>query len=129
MTPAAAGGFFALASAITLVVTITLLRPGGPLDGVWRVKPAAHAQLLAIGPLAGLGFLGFSAVAAATSLGCFQHRRWAWRLAIAVFVLNGLSDAARIPFGAVAEGVLGAAATGLIVWWLTRPGVRALFPR
>lgn len=129
VTPVATAGFFALASLITLAAGASLLAPGAGLDWMWRIKPAEHAQLLAMGPLAGLGFLGFSAVAAATSVGLIRRRRWAWRLAIAIFVLNGVSDAARIPFGAVAEGLLGVVITSLIVWWLTRPRVRALFTR
>jgi hypothetical protein len=127
VTPALTGGFFVLASVITLAAGASLLAPGRGLDWMWAAKPAGHAQLLAMEPWAGLGFLGFSAVAVATSAGCFQRRRWAWRLAIAVFLVNGLSDAARIPFGAVGEGVLGVVATSLIVWGLTRPRVRALF--
>ncbi|MGZ6004430.1 MAG: hypothetical protein ACXWK1_21225 [Caulobacteraceae bacterium] len=129
ITPTAVGVFFAAACVITLVTAITLLAPGGPLDIVWRIKPREHGQLLALSPLAGMGFLLFSAVSAATSLGALGRRQWAWRLALAVFVLNGLSDAARIAFGAWGEGLVGVAATGLIAWWLTRSRVQALFLR
>ena len=105
----------------------SLLTPGGPLDSVWRVKPAEHRQLLELGPAAGAAFLGLALVMGLASFGAFARRRWAWPLALAIFAANALGDAARIPSGAVAEGLVGIGVTAFILWWLTRPSVRALF--
>ena len=106
----------------------SLLSPG-PLDWIWRWKPAAHAQLLLLGPAAGAAFLGLALIMALASFGSLARRRWAWPLALAIFAANAVGDAARIPFGAVAEGLVGVAMTAAILWWLTRPAVRALFNR
>ena len=82
---------------------------------------------MGMGSLAGFGFCGLSVAMAAASIGCFARRRWGWDLALAIFVGNGLADAARIPLGAPSEGVLGVTVAAVIVGWLTRPRVRDLF--
>jgi hypothetical protein len=60
-------------------------------------------------------------------VGSFGQRRWAWWLAIATLSVNGLSDVARMAMGGVVEGLAGAAIAALILFWLTRPKVRAQF--
>ncbi|MEP6967010.1 MAG: hypothetical protein ABI906_02915 [Pseudomonadota bacterium] len=121
------GLFFALAMVLTAAAGASLLSPNGPLDVMWRLKPSEHAILLRMGPLVGIGFIGLSAAMMATSVGCFARRRWGWGLAVAIFVVNGLADAARVLGGAPVEGALGVTVATLIVWWLTRPRVRRLF--
>ena len=126
-TPAMLAGFFALAALICAAAGASLLDPGGPLAPMWRIKPDEYRQLLLLGPAAGIGFLALAAVMAAASLGTARRRRWGWRLACAIFAVNGLADAARIPLGAVIEGVIGLGAAGAILWWMTRPAIRAEF--
>ena len=96
---------------------------------MWRIKPAEHEQLLRLGPIVAVGMLGLSVVMGLTSLGAFTRRRWGWGLAVVVFLVNGLGDAARVLFGAPAGGLFGGLVTAVIIWWLTRPSVRALFDR
>jgi hypothetical protein len=105
----------------------SLLTPNGALDWIWRIKPDEHRQLLAMGPAVGAGFLVLALIMALASAGSFARRRWAWALALAIFTVNALGDAARIPSGALAEGLVGIAATAAILWWLARRPVRALF--
>jgi len=105
----------------------SLLMPDGPLDWIWRFKPEEHRRLLALGPAVGAFFLALALVMALASFGCFARRRWAWPLSLAIFAANAIGDAARIPSGALAEGLVGVGVTGAILWWLTRPRVRALF--
>ena len=127
LTPRLLGLFFAFATLMCGLAGATLLNPGGALDGIWQIKPDEHRQLLAMGPKVGLGFLALAFVMLLASIGTFRRRRWAWPLALAIFTVNALGDAARIPMGAAAEGLIGIAATGLILWWLTRPKVRGQF--
>jgi hypothetical protein len=127
VTPIAAGLFFAIATVLTAAAGVSLLTPNRALDIMWRIKPRDHETLLGMGPLVGFGFCGLSVVMAAASIGCFAKLRWGWDLAVAIFVVNGLADAARIPLGAPSEGVLGVTVAAVIVWWLTRPRVRGLF--
>lgn len=127
VTPIAAGLFFAMATVLTAAAGVSLLTPHGPLDVMWRIKPRDHETLLAMGPLVGFGFCGLSIAMAAASFGCFARLRWGWGLALAIFIVNGLADAARIPFGSPWEGIFGVTVVAVIVWWLTRPRVRDLF--
>ena len=127
LTPVILGIFFAAATGITAVVGISLLVPGSALDAIWRIKPEEHEQLLRMGSLVGVGFLGLAAFMAVTSVGALRRRRWAWRLAITIFGINGAGDAVRIAFGALAEGVLGVTVVVSIIFWLTRKRVRDMF--
>ena len=129
LTPVFLAGFFALAALICAVAGASLLDPEGPLSPMWRIKPDEYRQMLALGPFAGIGFLTLSTVMAAASVGTARRQRWGWRLGCAIFAVNGLADAARIPFGAVTEGMIGLVAASAILWWLARPAVRAEFAR
>jgi hypothetical protein len=128
-TPVVAGVFFAIATGITAATGISLLLPGSVLDAMWRVKPEEHEQLLSAGVPASVGFFGLSAIMAITSIGTFLRQRWGWRLAIIVFMINGIGDSIRAALGAAVEGVVGVSAVALILFWLTRPNVRATFDR
>lgn len=127
VTPYALAAFFAASTTLTLAAGTSLLTPGGPLDRIWAIKPAEHARLLAMGTWVGGGFLALSLAMAAAAFGMFMRRRWGHRLAAAIFLVNGLGDAARGLSGGLVEGVIGVAATAIILWWLTRPKVRRLF--
>jgi hypothetical protein len=129
LTPLLLGAFFGFATIMCLIAGVSLLTPSGPLDWIWSVKPGEHAQLLRLGPWVGIGFLLLAIVMASASIGSFARRHWARGLAIGIFIVNALGDAARIPFGAAAEGISGLAVTGVLIWWLTRPRIRALFDR
>ena len=128
-TPAILGVFLLFASAMAGVAAETLLEPGGPFDFVWRIKPEEHARLLAMGPLVGLGFSALSVAAAAIAVGVFQRRRWSWWAAVLGIAANGVGGALRGLSGGPLEGAIGVTVAGAIVWWLTRPRVRALFDR
>jgi len=129
VTPAVLGSFCLFAAAMAGLAAETLFDPGGPLDPVWRIKPAAHAQLLAMGAWVGVSFCALSLAAAVISVGVFQRRRWGWNAAVVGIVLNAAGDAARGLSGAWLEGLVGVSVTAAIVWWLARPRVRALFDR
>ena len=52
---------------------------------------------------------------------------WGWWLSIAIFVINGRSGAGQILIGHFLEGGIGVAAVGTILFYLSRPEVRATF--
>lgn len=56
-----------------------------------------------------MGFFVLALVMAAASTGSFLRRRWAWRLAIVIFIVNGLGDGVRTLSDAPMEGVFGVA--------------------
>jgi hypothetical protein len=64
---------------------------------------------------------------AATVWGCLYRKLWGWRMAIAIFAANGLGDTTTIITGRIWEGLIGVTVTVAIVFWLTRPQVKAAF--
>jgi len=72
-------------------------------------------------------FLMLAIVMVSASIGCFRRRIWGWWLAVAIFLVNGLGDVAQIFMGHFLEGGIGVAATGVILFYLSRPNVRGAF--
>jgi hypothetical protein len=130
MAPAIVGAFSLLAGAIAVAAGTTLIWPGSPVDVIWSIRnDDTHAQMVALGPAAGLGLWVVAAVALATAIGSFQQRRWAWWLAVAALAVNAVSDVARMAMGGVLEGAIGVVIAGAILFWLTRPGARGQWAR
>ena len=127
VTPVALGCFFTFATAMTGAVSITLFAPGGPLDAMWQIKPHEYEDLLLLRPVSSVGFAALCVAMAATAFGCFRRKRWGWTLAVALFAINALGDAAHGLSGAWLDGAIGVSIALLILWWLTRSRVRALF--
>ena len=94
---------------------------------IWLTKPEAHGDLMLLRPASTIGFLTLSAAMGFAAVGCMRRKLWGWTLAVAIFATNGLGNAIHAATGALAEGLLGVAITLAILWWLTRPNVRALF--
>lgn len=68
---------------------------------------------------------------AAAACGAWSRKTWGWRLAIAIFTVNGLGDLVQAFSGHTVEGILGVvvagAGAGALVYWLTLPRVKAAF--
>jgi uncharacterized membrane protein YccC len=75
----------------------------------------------------GPAFLMLAIVMVSASIGCFRRRIWGWWLAVAIFLVNGLSDVAQIFMGHFLDGGIGVAAAGVILFYLSRPHVRGAF--
>jgi hypothetical protein len=119
--------FFAFATCILLGVGMALLRPGSTPEVIWRLYPTRRALLMPYRMWLGPGFQVLAIVMISASIGCFRRRIWGWWLAVTIFVINGLSDAGQILIGHFLEGAIGVAAAGAILFYLSRPNVRAIF--
>jgi hypothetical protein len=119
--------FFAIATCILLGVGMALLRPGSLLEIIWKLYPARRSLLMPYRMWLGPGFLTLAIVMVSASIGCFRRRNWGWWLAVAIFSINGLSDAGQILIGHFLEGGIGVAAAGAILFYLSRPKVRGIF--
>jgi hypothetical protein len=121
--------FFAIATCILLGVGMALLTPGSKLEVIWKLYPARRSILMPHRMWLGPGFLALSIVMVSASIGCFRRRVWGWWLAVAIFFINGLSDAGQILIGNLLEGGIGVAAAGAILFYLSRPKVREIFAK
>jgi hypothetical protein len=104
--------FFAVATCILLGVGMALLKPGSMLEVIWKFYPARRSLLMPNRMWLGPGFLILAIVMVFASIGCFRRRVWGWWLAVAIFFINGLSDAGQILVGHFLEGGIGLAAAG-----------------
>lgn len=119
--------FLAIATCILLGVGTALLWPGSKLEVIWNLYPARRALLMPYRMWLGPSFLMLAIVMVSASIGCFRRRMWGWRLAVAIFLVNGLSDVAQVVMGHFLEGGIGVAAAGAILFYLSRPNVRRAF--
>ena len=119
--------FFVIASSICICAAFTVLLPGTPLSSIWAIKPDVFVTLNELRPWSGISFLALSVLMGVAAWGCWLGRLWAWRLAIAIFVANGFGDLVQIFNGRVFEGALGSTVVLALVFWLTRPRVKAAF--
>ena len=115
ITPKAIGVFFGLAKVTTAAAAVTLLSPGTAVDAIWDFKREQFVQMLSIAGPGGAGFAVFSAVLATTAFGTATRKRWGFGVALAIFVLNAISDAARFLSGGSCEGGPGVAVSALIL--------------
>ena len=97
------------------------------LEVIWKLYPSRRSLLMPYRMWLGPGFLILAIVMASASVGCLRRRIWGWRLALAIFVINGLSDAGQILIGHFLEGGIGVAVAGAILFYLSRPKVRGTF--
>jgi hypothetical protein len=106
---------------------VSLLAPSPMFAALWSVKPTEYRALLGFGPIAGIAFLALAVPMAAASVGCFRSRSWGRTLAMVLIGVNALGDAARAATGGAAEGLIGLAIAGVLLWALTRRAIRAQF--
>lgn len=119
--------FFAAATCVLVGASGALAFPGSRLEAVWRLYPARRALLMPYRSWLIPGFLALAIPMALASIGCFRHKRWGWRLAVAIFAVNGLGDAAQLATGRFLEGGVGVTVASAILFYLFRPGVRNTF--
>jgi hypothetical protein len=89
------------------------------LEVIWKLYPARRSLLMPYRLWLGPGFLILAAVMISASIGCFRRQMWGWWLAVAIFFVNGLSDAVQILIGHFLEGGIGVAAAGAIIFYLS----------
>jgi len=119
--------FFAAATAILLTVGMALWAPGSGFEAVWHLYPERRPLLMAYRAWLAPGFLLLATAMASASLGCFRRRRWGWWLAVGIFTVNGLGDAAQLLSGHFLEGGIGVTVAATILFYLSLPKVRGIF--
>jgi len=123
-------GIFLVFGAVMATLAGTSLRwPRTYLDDIWILNPPAHRELAPYGPVVGLLFLLLGAILAVAAAGWFKRRLWGWWLAVAVIAIQVLGDLVNAFSGRAVEGAIGVTIAGLLLFYLTRPQVRAAFDR
>jgi hypothetical protein len=126
---AAIGAFFLFGATMAGYAAVTLLKPGTVLDGLWVLNKTGHAQLASLGKSAGFGFIVLSLLLCAASVGWFQRRYWGWVLGTTIIAINAVGDLINSALGEWLKGAVGVAIAGLLLIYMTRPGLRNYFRR
>lgn len=121
------GVFFLAATVILISVGTALLWPGTPLDAIWLLRPDREALLTPYRQSLGPAFLLLAIPSAFASIGCFLRQPSGWWVAVAIFAANGVGDIVQLVTGHFLEGAFGVLVAGALIFYLTRPSVRAAF--
>src|SRR5206468_5772281 len=114
-----------VSTAIALITGVSLAFPGTFLDRIWALNRRAYIEFAALGRTAGISLMILGLIIAAAGL--LKRRKWAWWLAVGLFVVNVAGDAARIFTGEPVKGAFGVAIAAGFVIYLTRLRVREYF--
>jgi hypothetical protein len=109
------------------LAAITLIFPGTLLDRAWRLNPVAYSQLAPLGAPIGVAFLLLAAALGVAAIGWSRRRRWGWALAVAIVTVQVVGDFTNLLRGDVLKGAVGVAIASGLLFFMTRPEVRAAF--
>ncbi|HTP86177.1 MAG TPA: hypothetical protein VMJ34_04485 [Bryobacteraceae bacterium] len=121
-------GFLFGATAIAAVVGFSLLFPGPLLERMWALNPRGEVVFRAMGRISGVFLMELGAGTAVAGVGLLRGRRWGWRIAVALFTLNGCGDVVSlfITHDWIRSGT-GVAVAAVFLLALMRPRVRTFF--
>jgi hypothetical protein len=94
---------------------------------MWALNPRAHKELAPFGKAIGIPFLLLTVTLAVAGMGWLKRRLWEWWLAVAIIATQVLGDLVNVFLGRVVEGSMGVAIAGALLFYVLRPGVRAVF--
>ena len=122
------GIFFFFGATMASYAAFTLAVPGTMLDQLWRLNPEGHAELSSLGRIMALPFLFLAAALFFAGIGWFRRRKWGWILGTTLIAINLAGDLFNLIFRQeVLKGSIGVAIAGLLLLYITRPGVRTYF--
>ena len=119
-----------LAALIALIIGISIIIPGTPLDVLWTIKnsfPSGFRSTF-IGMIFGIFLLVLFIIGLITVWGLINGRKWAWWITVIILMVNGIGDVANIALGSI-DGIVGILIAIGFLFYLTRPGVKAFFEK
>jgi hypothetical protein len=121
------GIFLIFGAIMASLAGTTLVWRGTTLDRLWTLNPRAYNELAPYGRAIGIPFLLLGVTLALDGLGWFKRRLWGWRLAVVIIATQILGDLANVFLGRFVEGGVGVTIASALLFYLTRPSVRAAF--
>ena len=115
--------FFMAGATISLIASISLLRPNSFLESMWRLNPRAHENLSRLGLWAVALLSSVSLFCAAAAIGLWQESRWGYRIAIGLMVVNLIGDVTNVVLGTEPRAIVGVPITAGILIYLIRQRV------
>ena len=118
---------FAAGTLASGLAAVSLLTPGGYLEPIWRLNPAGHAGLRALGAWAPVILAAVCLACAAAGYGFITGKRWGYRLGVVLLLANLAGDLLNVAFGIERRALVGIPIVALLLWYLSSPTVRQYF--
>jgi len=125
----AIGVFFVFGATMAGYAAVTLLKPGTFLDALWALNRRGHSGLVSLGRGAVLLFAVLCVLLGLAAVGWFRRKYWGWILGVAIIALNATGDLINAVMGEELKGAVGVAIAGLLLFYMTRAGMRNYFRR
>ena len=121
-------GFLFVASVIAAVVGTAIFFPTPFTERMWEWNEPGAELFRSVGPVSGVFLWALGIAVFAAALGFLRGRRWAWRFAIALFVIDGSGDVVSYLFTHNAiRTIFGVVVSTAFLIVLMRPRVRGYF--
>lgn len=121
--------FFMLGAAISFTVSVSLVFPGSFLEPIWRLNPRAREAFASVGAWAIILMCAVCVSCALAAAGLWRGARWGYRMALALLIINMLSDIANVILGVEPGAVVGVPVVTVILTYLAGRRVRRFFKR
>jgi hypothetical protein len=123
-------GFLFFATAVAVVVGVSLLFPNPLLDQLWKLNPEGAVLFHSIGRISGLFLLALGGGTLGAGFGLLHRRAWAWWFAVVLFAINAAGDVMSyfIVYDALRAG-MGVGVSSLFLVLLLQRNVRGYFFR
>lgn len=118
-----------IAAILALIVSISTILPGTPLDIIWTLKnsfPTGFRSTVA-GMIFGLFILILGLIMIYSGYGLLKGKKWAWWTVLIIFLANGIGDAISVAYGGGINGISGILIASAFLFYLTRPNVKKFF--
>ena len=118
-----------IAAILALIVSISTILPGTPLDIIWTLKnsfPTGFRSTVA-GMIFGLFILTLGLIMIYAGSGLLKGKKWAWWTILIIFLANGIGDAISVAYGGGIKGISGILIASAFLFYLTRPNVKKFF--
>ena len=122
--------FLFAATAIAVIVGVSLLFPNPWLDQLWTLNKPAEAGFRAFGRISGVLLMLLGAGTFACAVGLLLRKSWAWWFAVVLFAINGTGDAVSLAVtGDWLRSAAGVAICSAFLYSLIRYPVRRYLKR
>src|SRR5215211_3026945 len=91
--------FFAAGFLIALTSAVSLLCPESFLEPMWQLNPRARTAFASMDTWAPVLLITVSAACGAAAFGLWRGRRWGYRVATGLLIVNLIGDVANVALG------------------------------
>jgi hypothetical protein len=119
--------FFGAGAFISFTAAVALFMPGGFLEPMWRLNPRARVGFASMGGWAPLLLFAVCLTCAAAAFGLWQMRRWGYRLALGLLLVNLTGDVLNTLLGTEPRAAVGIPIVLLLLAYFARSRIRAAF--